>query len=209
MGIPGTDLALNAPDDGKPIVLVVETGQGPSDIISDDGYVTESLRSAGLGTVRIDSDPGEFDQDVRSAVAGIGELSQFVDTRVGLLVAGHGAVPAWELLRDPPASVRAAVLMNVPGEAGLDFADTRSVAVLSLNVQADSLATDSHHFVHEGMADHTVTHQVITYGNVGPLAFSPSSPDFDKATADDAKARATEWLEVRDGVMNQEPSTGD
>lgn len=208
--IRGESVQINRPDPGRPVVISVRAPSENGEL-TDLGYIVDDLRGRGVGVLELSGDMQHSDTDVqiREAVGGLRRLQETADVPIGILVSGHGGASIWSLLADPPVGVISAVLVNVPGRDGVDFSKGQSVAVLSLNVKADAIATESHAGVHASMAQALITHQVIVYGGVSADALSGGSSGWDAATANDAAQRAVEWLVTRDGVSNVGPASAD
>jgi dienelactone hydrolase len=193
-----------APRAGQHIVVVVNTA-GPAAEPANLDYITDRIASRGMGMLTLPEtlDSESIKSSVSETVRLLQEDPQTAGHPVVLLAVGHGAAMVWALLADPPPGLVAAVTINVPGTPGLDFTDGLAVATLSLNLDSDTLATESHHEVHEAMSAAGTLHQVIVYGGVEANALDQSSPRWDAATAEDAALRTADWLQNRDGFTNQ------
>lgn len=193
-----------SPRAAEHIVIVVNTpsaGPMPANV----GYITDELAARGMGVMTLPpaTDTESISQSVIATVDSLQRDPATATHPVVLLAIGHDATEVWRVLAAPPEGLVASVTINVPGVPDLDFSGGLAVASLSLNLESDVLATDGHHEVHEAMSAAGTLHQVIVYGDVRADALDQGSPGWDEATAHDAAVRTADWLQHRDGFMDQ------
>lgn len=186
-------------------IVIVANVHGPGEKPADIGYMIEEIESRGMRIVPIRdaADASTIRESIEEAMRALDRDRTTRDHLVALLAVGHDAAEVWRVLASPPDGLVAAVTVDVPGIPNLDFNRGLAVATLSLNLETDRIASDSHHDVHEAMSDAGVLHQVIVYGEVADEALDTQSPEWDEETAKDVALRAADWLEHRDGFSNQ------
>lgn len=195
---------FTAPHAGEHIVIVTNSPSvGPTPANVD--YILDEVAARGMGIVTL-PEPTERESIGQSVIETVVDLQRDPATathRVVLLAIGHDATDVWGVVADPPEGLVASVTINVPGVRDLDFSSGLEVATLSLNLESDTPATNSHHEVHEAMSTAGTLHQVIVYGDADADALDDGSAGWDEATAQDVAVRAADWLQHRDGFTNQ------